>query len=67
LRECIYQLEHYIWDEYKNSYDRDPKDKPKMVNTHFPDLFHYLGLSRFQMYKPTIAEGVGNPYAIKNN
>ncbi len=61
LKEFIYQVEHYIWDDYKLG-DRDPKEKAKNINTHFPDLCHYLALSKFEMYKPVIHEGVGNFY-----
>lgn len=62
LKELIYQVEHYIWDDFKSAYDRDPKEKPKMINTHFPDLLHYLSLSKFQLYKPMLVEGRGNFY-----
>ena len=63
LKEFIYQVEHYVWDEYKTGQgERDPKEKPKDVNTHFPDLCHYLALSKFERYKPTIHEGRGNFY-----
>lgn len=62
LKEFIYQIEHYIWDDYKSSSDRDPKEKPKNINTHFPDLCHYLALSKFERYKPVLVEGTGNFY-----
>ena len=62
LKEFIYQIEHYVWDDFKSVYDRDPKEKPKDINTHFPDLCHYLSLSKFERYKPVVAEGVGNFY-----
>jgi phage terminase large subunit-like protein len=62
LKEFVYQLEHYIWDDYKSAYDRDPKETPKQINTHYPDLCHYLALSKFERYKPVIVEGVGNFY-----
>lgn len=62
LKEFIYQIEHYVWDEYKLSTDRDPKEKPKPVNTHFPDLCHYLALSRFERSKPVLFPGHGNFY-----
>lgn len=62
LKEFIYQVEHYIWDDFKLAQDRDPKEKPKAKNTHFPDLCHYLALSKFERYKPQIVEGVGNFY-----
>jgi hypothetical protein len=62
MKEAMYQIEHYIWDDYKSAYDRDPKEKPKMINNHFPDLCHYLALSKFQMYKPVMVEGHGNFY-----
>lgn len=62
LKEFIYQIEHYIWDDYKLSSERDPKEKPKDLNTHFPDLCHYLALSKFERYKPVLVEGTGNFY-----
>lgn len=62
LKEFIYQVEHYIWDDFKSAYDRDPKETPKPINTHFPDLCHYLSLSKFERYKAEIHEGVGNFY-----
>lgn len=61
LKEAIYQIEHYIWDEFKVS-DRDPKEKPKDVNTHFPDVLHYYALSGFKGQKPMIHEGRGSLY-----
>lgn len=61
LKEFIYQVEHYVWDDYKTD-GRDPKEKPKDVNTHFPDLCHYLSLSKFEKYKPVMIEGTGNFY-----
>ena len=63
LKEYIYQVEHYVWDEYKSIQNRDAKEKPKDINTHFPDLSHYLALSKFETYKPVIYEGTGNFYA----
>lgn len=66
LKETIYQVEHYIWDDYKLSGERDPKEKPKDINTHMPDLLHYLALSKFQMYKPELIEGHGNFYSGSN-
>lgn len=64
LKECIYQVEHYIWDEFKLS-DRDPKEKPKDINTHFPDLLQYYALAGFKWQKPQIHEGVGNLYSSR--
>ena len=62
LKEFIYQIEHYVWDDYKSGQDRDPKEKPKNINTHFPDICHYLALSKFEQYKPEIAPGKGSYY-----
>lgn len=62
LKECIYQVEHYIWDDFKLS-DRDPKEKPQDINTHFPDLLQYYSLSNFRWKKVEIHQGVGNFYA----
>ena len=62
MLEAIYQIEHYIWDEYKGGIDRDPKEKPKDVNTHFPDLCHYFALTKFGWIKPRISEGKGGFY-----
>jgi len=64
LRNFIYQIEHYIWDDYKSTSanTRDPKERPKDINTHFPDLCHYLALSKFERYKPALIEGRGNFY-----
>ena len=61
LKECIYQVEHYVWDEFRLS-DRDPKEKPKDVNTHFPDVIQYYALSNFKWNKVQVHEGVGNFY-----
>jgi hypothetical protein len=61
MKEFIYQIEHYVWDEFKGS-ERDPKETPKDVNTHFPDLCHYFALSKFTHYKPKISEGKGGFY-----
>jgi len=54
LKECIYQIEHYVWDEYRTKVDRDPVEKPKDLNTHFPDLLHYFALSNFGWNQPKI-------------
>jgi phage terminase large subunit-like protein len=63
MKEFIYQIEHYVWDEYRSNIDRDPKEKPKDLNTHFPDLCHYMSLSNFKSRKPPrIIQGVGNYY-----
>jgi hypothetical protein len=62
LKEFIYQVEHYVWDDFKSISDRDPKEEPKKMNTHFPDLCHYLALSKFEQYKPHLVEGKGNFY-----
>lgn len=64
LKECIYQVEHYVWDEFRLS-DRDPKEKPKDLNTHFPDLFQYYSLSNLKWSKPSIHEGVGSFYGSR--
>jgi len=62
LKEFIYQIEHYVWDEYKVTQSRDPKDMPKPINSDFPDLCHYLALAKFEQYKAEVTEGVGNFY-----
>lgn len=62
LKEFIYQIEHYIWDEYRSGIERDPKEKPKDVNTHFPDLCQYFANSKLGWIKPKIVEGEGNFY-----
>jgi len=64
LKECIYQVEHYIWDEFKLS-DRDPKEKPKDINTHFPDLLQYFANSNFKWTKPSVHEGIGGLYSTR--
>mgnify|MGYP001608259172 CR=1 FL=1 len=38
MKEFIYQVEHYVWDEFKHESSRDPKEAPKDMNTHMPDL-----------------------------
>lgn len=63
LKEFIYQIEHYVWDDYKSVDARDPKEKVKDINTDFPSLCRYLSLSNFEQYKPEIYEGQGNFYA----
>lgn len=62
LNNCVYQVEHYVWDEYRSNVQRDPKERPKDLNTHFPDLLHYFALSKFGWRRPSIKEGRGNPY-----
>ena len=63
MKESIYQIEHYVWDDFKGGVEQDPKEKPKNVNTHFPDLCHYFALSNFGWTRPKISEGVGNFYS----
>lgn len=62
MKESIYQIEHYIWDEYRSGIERDPKEKPKDINTHFPDLCQYFALCNFGWRKPKILDGVGAYY-----
>jgi len=57
LKEWIYQMEHYIWDEYKFS-DRDAKEKPKDTATHFPDVTRYGLLHRLSYDIPTVNKPV---------
>lgn len=61
LRTMIYQIEHYIWDEFKMA-DRDPKEKPKDLNKHFPDTLRYYALSGMKWGKPVVHEGKGSFY-----
>ena len=37
-----YQMKRYIWDDYKKSVDKDPKQTPKPRNDDFPTLLRYL-------------------------
>ena len=62
LRECIHQVEHYVWDEFKSAMERDPKEKPRETNSHFPDLLQYFALTKFGWRKPKLHEGRGNFY-----
>lgn len=62
LKELIYQVEHYVWDEFRSGVDRDPKEKPKDINTHFPDLLSYFSLAKFSWHKPKIHQGTGSFY-----
>lgn len=64
LKNCIYQVEHYIWDEYKLS-DRDPKEKPKDLNKHFPDCLRYYSLCGLKWTQPKVHVGRGNFYNSK--
>lgn len=61
LKNTIYQVEHYVWDEFREG-DRNPKEKPKDMNDHFPDCWHYYALSNHRWSKPVIHQGVGNFY-----
>ena len=65
LKECVYQIEHYLWDEYKSGMVKDPKEKPIDKNTHFPDTMQYYANSHFRWTIPEIHEGVGNFYAAR--
>lgn len=62
MKESIYQIEHYVWDDFKGGTEKDPKETPKDVNTHFPDLCHYFSLANFGWTRPRISKGVGNFY-----
>lgn len=64
LKNCIYQIEHYVWDEFRAG-DRNPKEKPKDLNDHFADCLQYYALSNFRGTKPKIHDGVGNFYGTK--
>ncbi len=63
LTECIYDVEHYVWDEHKyGSTERDPKEKPKNIATDFNDILHYLALSDFKGEPVSVSEGYGSMY-----
>lgn len=62
LKDFIYQVEHYVWDDFRIGIERDPKEQPKEMNTHFPDLLHYFALSKFGWNLPFIKEGKGSFY-----
>src|SRR3990167_3552422 len=62
MKQAIYQVEHYIWDEYKTNDSNDPKETPKAINSHFPDLVHYFALSKFGWSKPHQSFGKGRLY-----
>jgi hypothetical protein len=61
--ECIFQIERYVWDDYKYG-ERDPKEKPKDMNTDYPDLLHYLALFKWEAIDAEISEGVGSFYGV---
>lgn len=68
LHECIYDIEHYVWDSHKHgSMERDPKEKPKNVATDFNDLLHYLALSGFKGEPASVMEGYGSLYTGAEN
>ena len=54
MKESIYQIEHYIWDEFKGNVTKDPKEKPQEINSHFPDCLHYFALSNLGWTRPSI-------------
>jgi hypothetical protein len=66
LRNCIYMNEHYIWDEFKVD-DRDPKEKPKDLNKHFPDCQRYYALSGMKWKQPVMSQGRGSFYGVGAN
>lgn len=41
-RRAIYQMSHYVWDEFARRVDRDVKEKPKDQHSDFPALVRYL-------------------------
>ena len=60
---CIYQIEHYVWDEYKlGAMEKDVKEKPKDLNTDFPDLLHYMALYNWRDNPAEVSPGCGNAY-----
>jgi phage terminase large subunit-like protein len=61
LTQCIYQVEHYVWDDYKFA-ERDPKEKPKDLASDFPDLLQYLVLFKWDAIDAEVYEGVGSYY-----
>lgn len=63
LHECIYHIEHYVWDENKHGTERDPREKPKDIATDFNDLLHYLSLSEFNGEPAEVVHGPGKFYA----
>lgn len=58
---CIYQIEHYIWDDFKYG-DRDAKEEEKPLNTCFPALLRYLALANINNTPPEILESSGALY-----
>jgi len=64
LVKTIYMIEHYIWDDFKqSSMEKDIKETVKDLNTDFPDLLHYLALSKWRGQECGIIPGIGNAYA----
>jgi len=61
LVQCTYQVEHYVWADYKFG-ERDPKEQPKDLNTHFPDILCYLGLFKWEAIDAEVDQGVGAFY-----
>jgi len=62
LVNCIYQVEHYVWDTRKFITDKDPKEQPKDLNTDFPDLLHYLALLQWTGEPAEVIAGHGSMY-----
>jgi hypothetical protein len=41
-RRTIFQIQRFVWDEYKRSAEKDQKQTPKPKNDDFPALWRYL-------------------------
>jgi hypothetical protein len=37
----IFQMKRYVWDEFRSSIDRDPKQTPKAKNDDYPTMLKY--------------------------
>jgi hypothetical protein len=37
-----YGMTHYVWDDFRDTESKDPKEKPKDLYKDFPDLVRYL-------------------------
>ena len=59
LSECIWEIQHYSWDDYKIGKDyKDPKEKPRKKRDHMMDNLGYMCLSspRYdapEVYRPS--------------
>lgn len=63
-KECIKQLQTYVWDDWRGAGkdSKSQKEKPKDINKDMPDCIRYLVVYNPQFYIPGASEADPEPH-----